>query len=543
MRSSRVKMRSRPIVTSVPLPLVPTDLDNDDDPDEALLLQPPPHASSISIPIPPIHYDEQYYTRFPYPPYHPPQHYIKFHLSTPASLYSAYDHYDLLQDDVDWLTAFNAEQERQRSSTDASAPPAPSLSEESMGALLDLFEKDAGVITVRGELMSSEDKIDVSRYYTLAKAIMSAATGLHLKGRAVEAAYHYWIDKRKRLGKALLRIFQEPPPKGNTDPHVAFRPRLEGRRVSKRNPRKDDISAYQKMLTLRKDFARVIDIVDAITSREKDKRDHHLLDTQIFDERLALSYHAQRLSSTPGALSALQAATLANPLTAWMTAAPATVSALSLFRTTLPACTWVRPEKKKVKKAAAKAALPSATSGSSASSGSMSSKNASGRVKVKSSSKKDSLPPLSSASPSLSSLSSSASPHRPELYEDAADYSSDDDLLSEDDDDRAYFASVERFVKRMRSAPSSSVLHSASNLFSSPALSAASSPALPPYSFQSSVEAAFPDDETLPPSELITPPPGVPAVLGRCRGRVGRAGKLWIDPATYLSVGRGGGSV
>ena len=534
-------MRSRPIVTSVPLPLVPTDLDTDDDADELLLLQPPPHTTTVSIPIPPIDFDHAYYQRFPYPPYTPPLHYIKFHLSTPASLYSAYDHYDLLHEDVEWLQSFNAEQERQRSATavatgsgggggvggggggadsvDGKQPP--TLTEDSMEALMDLFEKDAGVITVRGELMSSDEKVDVSRSYTLAKAIMSAATTLHLKGKPVELVYHYWIDKRKRRGKALLRIFQEPPPKGNTDPHVAFRPRLEGRRISKRNPRKDDISAYHKMLTLKKDFVRVLDIVEGVVTRERDKRDVHLLDVQIFDQRLALSHHAQRLAQT-GALTGLM---VDNPLQGLMAAAPPAVAAVSLFRSTLPPCTWVRPEKKKAKKAG-KPSLPSHPPAltSSASTGSASSKSG-GRAKAKSSSKKGEPQPLSSPSPSsLSSLSSSPSSlSHPDLYDDAADFTSDDDFLSEDDDDRAFFHSIDLYTKRQRLPPLPP-----------------SSPSPSPYLY-TSIEVAFPDDEILPPSELITPPPGVPAVLGRCRGRVGRGGKLWIDPVMYLSAGRRGG--
>ena len=62
----------------------------------------------------------------------------------------------------------------------------------------------------------------------------------------------------------------------------------------------------------------------------------------------------------------------------------------------------------------------------------------------------------------------------------------------------------------------------------------ASTPLHASYPFQHSTEAAWPDDELLPPAELITPPPGVSAVLGRCRARTGRAGLLWIDPVLYV---------
>ena len=443
---------------------------------------------------------------------------------------------------MDWLQSFNADIERQHEkrrsdSTPASATTASSssssssalLSEDALESLIDLFEKDAGTITLRGDALSSEDKIDVSRFYTLAKAITSAATTLHARGRGVEAAYHYWIEKRKRLGKALIRIFQEPPPKGNTDPHVAFRPRLEGRRVSRRNPRKDDISAYQKMLMLKRDFARVLEMVDVLALREKAKRERLLLDVQIFDERLALSQTGQRLAPHAAALAAIS---VTNPLQSLSSSAPPTVSLLSIMRSSLPPSTWIRPEKKKASKKSSSASASSSSSKSSlpphpsslSSASALSSKSSSRNKLKSSSSKKDSLPPLSSASSSLSLLSSTSSSssssshhhhhHHAQPYSPSYSSSSDDDFLSEDEDDRAYFHSIDHYIKRSR--------------LSTPA---------------DSVEPAFPDEEMLPPLELITPPPGVSSVLGRCRGRVGRAGQLWIDPVLYLSVLRAGGSM
>ena len=566
MRSSRVKMRSRPIVNASPLPIVPTD-----DKDAAELDTHPddphhhsshshshshqPHtaaATAISIPIPPIDYDNHYYSRFPYPPFAPPINYIKFHQATPASLYSAYDHYDLLYEDVEWLTNHN-------NNTNNTSTADHKLTQDSMENLIDLFEKDAGVITLRGELMTSDEKIDVSKFYTLARAITSAATNLHFRhGKNVESVYNYWINKRKQWGKSLLRIFQEPPPKGNTDPHVAFRPRTEGRRISKRNPRKDDFSAYNKMRVLGRDFIKVSEIIDTLIAKEVDKREHHLLTSQIFDERMINTYQIQKIATSSSSVAALSTTLLPNPLTT-ITGMRGDVTALSLLRTTLPASTWVKAEKKKLKKSSSKNSLPqhatqltssasassvTTTSHSSSSSHSSKSSHRSSKLKDASShrSKKDSLPPLSSAAPSLSSsalLSSSAvsnvnaaSVHgrSSEVYD---YYSSEDELLSEDEDDRAYFQSIEQYVKRVCLHDRSSPPHS-HTITLSPPPSHTHAAASAAYPFQYSSELAWPDDELLPPAELITPPPGVSAVLGRCRARTGRAGLLWLDPVLYV---------
>jgi hypothetical protein len=78
--------------------------------------------------------------------------------------------------------------------------------------------------------MKDEDKITPAGF-----PLTAAATILqNMRVRTVESIYEYWLEKRRRLGKALVRQYQDPPPKGNNDPHVAFRPRSEARRVSKR---------------------------------------------------------------------------------------------------------------------------------------------------------------------------------------------------------------------------------------------------------------------------------------------------------------------
>jgi hypothetical protein len=151
------------------------------------------------------------------------------------------DIYSMVLEDIEWLQHFNSETKRSEKSN---------LTEDEMENLIDLFEKEAAKVTLRNETMNSEDKIDPQAYFTLAQAMILSSQRLNIKNRGVEAVYHYWIGKRKRLGKSLMRIFQEPPPKNNPDPHIAFRPRVEGRRISKRNPRKDDTNGKPYLTTL-----------------------------------------------------------------------------------------------------------------------------------------------------------------------------------------------------------------------------------------------------------------------------------------------------
>jgi hypothetical protein len=170
------------------------------------------------------------------------------------------DRYDLLMEDLEWLASYNA-------SAEAKRPPGPTMSEDDLERMIDLFEKEAGKITttgMRAELMSPEEKILPRDDFPVVRAIVCAATFLHVRTKIVEPAYEYWCMKRMKLGKALMRQYQEAPPRGNVDPHVAFRLRTEGRRISKRNPRKDDQSGYQKMHYLKRDFVKLVDIIDSV---------------------------------------------------------------------------------------------------------------------------------------------------------------------------------------------------------------------------------------------------------------------------------------
>jgi hypothetical protein len=53
-------------------------------------------------------------------------------------------------------------------------------------------------------------QFDCESVFGLAGACRAASTELNLRGRKVEDVYLYWISKRRRLGKSLMRIFEVP---------------------------------------------------------------------------------------------------------------------------------------------------------------------------------------------------------------------------------------------------------------------------------------------------------------------------------------------
>lgn len=84
----------------------------------------------------------------------------------------------------------------------------------------------------------------------------------------ISEAYRYWINKRSKLRKPLLRKYWPVTSANDTNPHLVFRPR-EKEKYKLRKKRVNDMETYRKMRRLREDFARLRNVVDLVVRREK----------------------------------------------------------------------------------------------------------------------------------------------------------------------------------------------------------------------------------------------------------------------------------
>lgn len=55
------------------------------------------------------------------------------------------------------------------------------------------------------------------------QAMMALTQVAAVRQPVKDAVYQYWLDKRKRLGKPLLRRLQPPTNPSDTNPHSCFR--------------------------------------------------------------------------------------------------------------------------------------------------------------------------------------------------------------------------------------------------------------------------------------------------------------------------------
>ncbi|XP_054752135.2 enhancer of polycomb homolog 1-like [Lytechinus pictus] len=99
------------------------------------------------------------------------------------------------------------------------------------------------------------------------------------------AVYDYWLNKRVRVGHALIPEVKQEKRDGSTsnNPYVAFRRRTE--KMQTRKNRKNDEVSYEKMLKLKRDLSKAVTLLEMVKRREKSKRENLHLTIEIFEKR------------------------------------------------------------------------------------------------------------------------------------------------------------------------------------------------------------------------------------------------------------------
>lgn len=97
--------------------------------------------------------------------------------------------------------------------------------------------------------------------------------------------YQYWVSKRSKLKRPLLRRFWPVTSTDDTNPHLVFRPR-EKEKYKLRKKRQNDMDAYRKMQQLKQDFAQVRLLLLLVKQREELNRSLVLLQKEWFEQKL-----------------------------------------------------------------------------------------------------------------------------------------------------------------------------------------------------------------------------------------------------------------
>lgn len=161
--------------------------------------------------------------------------------------------------------------------------------------------------TSRLPLAMFEHMMDLLEKATAFDAILSSGQAEHLilgripkfsqlfpyKGRpgvttakhVINDVYNYWVQKRSKLKRPLLRRFWPVTSTDDTNPHLVFRPR-EKEKYKLRKTRRNDMLSFNKMKQLRNDFENLRLKLELIRRREELHRCQIQMQCELFEQKM-----------------------------------------------------------------------------------------------------------------------------------------------------------------------------------------------------------------------------------------------------------------
>ena len=213
------------------------------------------------------------------PTYKPPASYIRYRKPEESDLEYIAD----AEDEV-WLqnnTKFGGASQR----FDPGDRRHPQVTLALLELTLDLLEKNTGFDTIcvadRAERLILS-KIPQFLHLFPYKAPAGVVTVKHVIGDI----YNYWVQKRSKLKRPLLRRFWPVTATDDTNPHLVFRPR-EKEKYKLRKKRQNDMDAYRKMKQLRNDFHNVRVLLELVKRREELNRCMIQLKADWFEQKMS----------------------------------------------------------------------------------------------------------------------------------------------------------------------------------------------------------------------------------------------------------------
>lgn len=114
---------------------------------------------------------------------------------------------------------------------------------------------------------------------------IKARAGVVTVKHVITDVYNYWVSKRSKLKRPLLRLFWPVTSSDDTNPHLVFRPR-EKEKYKLRKKRQNDMDAYRKLQQLKQDFQHVRVLLDLVRRREELNRCLVQLQSEWFQQKI-----------------------------------------------------------------------------------------------------------------------------------------------------------------------------------------------------------------------------------------------------------------
>jgi enhancer of polycomb-like protein len=240
--------------------------------------------TKLDIPVPRINNVESYERDVP-ATYQKPISYVRCHRPSRAEL-KAMVEYVADREDQEWLTnntkfggavvwdeGLDTLQQRK-----------PQLPLALLERILDLFEKETGFDAI---MTSNQAEAMVFKNIPLIYQIFpnKPRNGVVTTKTVLLEVYNYWLHKRSKLKRPLLRRFWPVTSSDDTNPHLVFRPR-EKEKYKLRKKRQNDMDAYRKMKQLRNDSDNLRAVLELVRRREELARAHIKTQMELFEQRM-----------------------------------------------------------------------------------------------------------------------------------------------------------------------------------------------------------------------------------------------------------------
>ncbi|KAF2078215.1 hypothetical protein CYY_000505 [Polysphondylium violaceum] len=288
-RQGRISFRPRPIDISKPLPIIRHEIEDDESSvsrmvpmlptgmesqeEEEVHLQEIINAANArtshdllpEIPIPVVKIVDGYDTAPNPTPFTHANTYV-IHKEKTDEEWDQVTEYDLDDDDEELIATIN----QSAASGGQAANKKPLITHDKYEFFMDRFEKEYHYFGV----------CDQAKAEQICKG---------LKPNIVTQIYQHWVNKRKKQTNSFLRRLLKPPDREDPSPYKAFRAREAADINKQKKARKNDAASLQKMQQLRQEMERARTIMEMIKKREKLKKDHFHVVSQIYDKLVELA--------------------------------------------------------------------------------------------------------------------------------------------------------------------------------------------------------------------------------------------------------------
>mmetsp|Transcript_10912 Transcript_10912/g.40061 ORF Transcript_10912/g.40061 Transcript_10912/m.40061 type:complete len:541 (-) Transcript_10912:3027-4649(-) len=186
--------------------------------------------------------------------------------------------YDLDDEDEEWLKTFNNNRNL--------------LAEDKFENMIYRLELACGQATdalvSMGAPLEDKGMVALSR-----EQAFETLRALQCRHAVLSSVYDFWIDKRKRWQKPLLRRLQPPTSVNDQNPYNVFRPREKVHRPHTRRKRENDLASYQRLFQVRANLEVAKRLLVMVQRRERRKKElldasHEAIDMRVrhkFDPR------------------------------------------------------------------------------------------------------------------------------------------------------------------------------------------------------------------------------------------------------------------